>query len=204
MVVGERGKALLAQFYQKHGCLAISDVSRQDRKRASQPTTTVAALSSKLLRSLLLFFGLAQQCSSLRWKGRRTLRERGGRATPRAPKVTGKSQQHMTLSIGRPLAASCCTTLTMTTHVTPISFVPTTPPSSPRPRPVTPRGLHRGFVRLRIAHPRGSNKAGSGGVQCMAGSQTDGGGLVFFGRAGVSALQVLQCCRCCCCCCCCW
>ncbi|CAM9250646.1 unnamed protein product [Scytosiphon promiscuus] len=81
MVVGEGGKALLAQFYQKHGCLAISDVTR---------------------------------------------------------------------------------------------------------------GLHRGFVRLRIAHARGSNKAGSGGVQCMAGSQTPGSGLVFLGRAGVSALQAVR------------
>lgn len=30
MVVGEGGKALLAQFYQKHGCIAISDVTRQE------------------------------------------------------------------------------------------------------------------------------------------------------------------------------
>lgn len=29
MVVGEGGRALLAQFYQKHGCMAISDVTRQ-------------------------------------------------------------------------------------------------------------------------------------------------------------------------------
>ncbi|CAN0566501.1 unnamed protein product, partial [Ectocarpus sp. 12 AP-2014] len=54
------------------------------------------------------------------------------------------------------------------------------------------RGLHRGFVRLRIAQPRGSNRAAGGGVQCMAGSLTANSGLVFLGRAGLSALQAVR------------
>ncbi|CAM9374312.1 unnamed protein product, partial [Ectocarpus sp. 12 AP-2014] len=85
MVAGEGGKALLAQFYQNHGCIAISDVTRQETLHSA--------------------------------------------------------------------------------------------------------GLHRGFVRLRIAQPRGSNRAAGGGVQCMAGSLTANSGLVFLGRAGLSALQ---------------
>lgn len=52
------------------------------------------------------------------------------------------------------------------------------------------RGLHRCFIPLRLAPPKGSTKGAVGGVTCMAGSQTKDSGLVFLGRTGVSVLQV--------------
>lgn len=52
------------------------------------------------------------------------------------------------------------------------------------------RGLHRGFVRLRLTPPRGSPRGTAGGVHCMAGSLTRDSGLVFIARTGMAVLQV--------------
>lgn len=52
------------------------------------------------------------------------------------------------------------------------------------------RGLHRGFVSLRLTPPRGSPRGTAGGVHCMAGSLTRDSGLVFIARAGMPVLQV--------------
>lgn len=206
MVVGEDGKALLAQFYQKHGCIAISDVSRQEKNRTLDCTFVSAAVADASPSRHRMSFGAEGGVENER---ERKKKERaaptrvGAVGSPRAG-FAHKNNAFYPLwkpTARRLLAAAvttaCCWRVRIaihTLHITPVCLClcPATAPSPPPhySLPPPPRGLHRGFVRLRIAQPRGSNKAGSGGVQCMAGSQTAGGGLVFLGRSGVSALQV--------------
>ncbi|CAM9776319.1 unnamed protein product, partial [Choristocarpus tenellus] len=51
------------------------------------------------------------------------------------------------------------------------------------------RGIHRGFVPLRLVPAKAGNKGGgSGGIACMAGSCTPVYGLVFLGGVGLSAV----------------
>ncbi len=68
MVVGERGKALLAQFYQKHSCIAVSDVTRRARQESPELLLSRVYYPVAVVACLLLLLASSWNVPRVFWR----------------------------------------------------------------------------------------------------------------------------------------